>query len=46
MEIPDMGREELIERAVSAGGAHTLKFTETCLREYEINPSTVYMAAA
>src|SRR5262249_61837834 len=26
--------QTLIDRAVAAGGAHTIKFTEACLREY------------
>ena len=39
-------REDLIDRAVAAGGAHSIKFTEACLREYSLNPSSVYLAAA
>jgi hypothetical protein len=38
--------ETLIDRAVTAGGAHTIKFTEACLREYALNPQPVYLAAA
>ncbi|HSF32142.1 MAG TPA: questin oxidase family protein [Candidatus Tectomicrobia bacterium] len=38
--------EALIDRAVAAGGAHTIKFTEACLREYALNPQPVYLAAA
>ena len=45
-EVPDEGTQELIDRAVAAGGAHSIKFTETCLREYALNPSPVYLAAA
>ena len=52
--VPDAGifgappedRDELIDRAVAAGGAHSIKFTEACLREYALNPSPVYLAAA
>ena len=39
-------KEELIDRAVAAGGAHSIKFTEACLREYALNPNPVYLAAA
>ena len=37
---------ELIDRAVAAGGAHSIKFTEACLREYSLNPNPVYLLAA
>ena len=43
---PIEDHDELIDRAVAAGGAHTIKFTEACLREYAINPCPVYLAAA
>ena len=46
MEPPKENREELIDRAVAAGGAHSIKFTEACLREYDLNPSPVYLMAA
>ena len=46
VETPDAGREELIERAVANGDEHAIKFTEACLREYELNPAPVYLAAA
>jgi hypothetical protein len=36
----------LIDRAVAAGGAHTIKFTEACLREYALNSHPVYLVAA
>jgi len=36
----------LIDRAIAAGGAHTIKFTEACLREYALNPKPVYLVAA
>jgi hypothetical protein len=35
-----------MDRAVAAGGAHTIKFTEACLREYALNPAPVYLLAA
>ena len=46
VEPPEVGKDELIGRAVAAGGAHTLKFTETCLRKCEINPSPISLALA
>ena len=45
-ETPPEDRDELIDRAVAAGGAHSIKFTEACLREYALNPKSVYLAAA
>ena len=44
--IPSENQEELKDRAVAAGGAHSIKFTEACLREYAMNPKPVYLAAA
>ncbi len=46
LEAPPEDREELIDRAVAAGGAHSIKFTEACLREYALNPNPVYLVAA
>jgi Questin oxidase-like len=43
---PTEAHETLIDRAVAAGGAHTIKFTEACLREYALNPQSVYLVAA
>jgi hypothetical protein len=43
---PTEAPEGLIDRAVAAGGAHTIKFTEACLREHALNPQPVYLAAA
>ncbi len=43
---PTEGADALIDRAVAAGGAHTIKFTEACLREYALNPNPVYLVAA
>ena len=45
-EMPEEDRDELIDRAVAAGGAHSIKFTEACLREYELNPNPVYLVAS
>ena len=43
---PGADREELVERAVANGDEHAIKFAEACLREYELNPAPVYLAAA
>ena len=43
---PTEAPETLIDRAVAAGGAHTIKFTEACLREYALHPAPVYLVAA
>jgi hypothetical protein len=32
--------------AVTNGDEHAIKFTEACLREYDFNPSSSYLAAA
>jgi hypothetical protein len=39
-------REELVARAIACGDEHAIKFTEVCLREYELNPRPEYLAAA
>jgi Questin oxidase-like len=44
--LPTETPATLIDRAVAAGGAHTIKFTEACLREYALNPQPVYLVAA
>ena len=36
---------DLIDRAVSCGDEHAIKFTEACLREYALNPDPVFLAA-
>ena len=46
LETPREGNDELIDRAVAAGGAHSIKFTEACLREYALNPNPVYLLAS
>ena len=46
LEPPPEDRDVLIDRAVAATGAHSIKFTEACLREYALNPSPVYLLAA
>ena len=46
LDLPNENHEELKDRAVASGGAHSIKFTEACLWEYAINPSPVYLVAA
>ena len=46
LTAPTEDHEELKDRAVEAGGAHSIKFTEACLREYALNPKPVYLVAA
>lgn len=41
-----VSREALIDHAVAVGGAHTIKFTEVCLREAALAPHPVYLHAA
>ena len=41
-ELPE--QEDLIDRAVFAGDEHAIKFTEACLREYELNPDPALLA--
>jgi Questin oxidase-like len=43
---PTTEPDKLIDRAVVAGGAHTIKFTEVCLREYALAPQSIYLVAA
>jgi hypothetical protein len=38
--------DELLDAALANGAAHSIKFAEACLREYEHNPKPVYLAAA
>ena len=42
---PSADSATLIDRAMAAGGAHTIKFTEACLREYAYTPQAVYLVA-
>ena len=46
LTLPAEDHEELKDRAVAAGGAHSIKFTEACLREYSFNRNPVYLVAA
>lgn len=46
IEPPHESRDTLIDMAVANGDEHVIKFTEACLREYDLNPSPAYLAAA
>jgi hypothetical protein len=46
IEPPRESRDTLIDRAIANGDEHAIKFTEACLREYDLNPSPAYLAAA
>ena len=46
IESPRESRDTLIDIAVTNGDEHVIKFTEACLREYDLNPSSAYLAAA
>lgn len=46
IEPPRESRDAVIDLAVANGDEHVMKFTEACLREYDLNPSPVYLAAA
>ncbi len=45
-EAKAITRENLIDRAGAAQDEHAIKFTEACLREYQLNPKTIYLQAA
>ena len=42
----DLNLDDLRDRAIAAAGPHSIKFVEACLREYELNPEPIYLAAA
>ena len=44
--MPSEATATLVDRAISNGDEHAIKFTEACLREHAIAPSPVYLAAA
>lgn len=46
IEVNGINRETLTARAIQSGDEHAIKFTEVCLREYELNPRPEYLAAA
>ncbi len=45
-EAKEIKRDDLIDRAVHAQDEHAIKFTEACLREYQLNPKQTYLQAA
>jgi hypothetical protein len=46
IEPPRESHDTLIDMAIANGDEHAIKFTEATLREYELNPSPAYLAAA
>jgi len=42
----EINKEDLIARAVNSNEEHAIKFTESCLREYALNPKPIYLQAA
>lgn len=46
VDVGGATNEDLVARAVATGDEHAIKFVEACLREYGLNPSTAYVAAA
>ena len=45
-DMPEIKKEDLIERAVATNEEHVIKLTEACLREYTLNPKQIYLQAA
>jgi hypothetical protein len=45
IEVRDWDEDQLIDRAISHGDEHVIKFTEACLRRNAVSPSPVYFAA-
>ncbi len=45
-QTEELDLDDLKDRAVAAAGPHSIKFVEACLREHELNPAPVYLAAA
>ncbi len=43
---PAESMADLVDRAVTNGNAHAIKFTEVCVREWTVNPKPVYLEAA
>jgi len=39
-------KDDLVERAVSSNEEHSIKFTEACLREHQLNTNAIYLQAA
>jgi hypothetical protein len=46
IEPPPESAATLIDLAIANGDEHAIKFTEACLREHELHPSSAYLAAA
>jgi hypothetical protein len=46
IEPRESSEDKLVDRAISHGDEHVIKFTEACLHRHTLNPSPVYIAAA
>ena len=46
VEPPAASADDLASAAAATNDPHAIKFTEACLREYDVNPNPVYLAAA
>jgi hypothetical protein len=46
VEADPVDWDGIVDQAVGTGDEHAIKFAEACLREYELNPSAVFPAAA
>jgi hypothetical protein len=45
-EVNTRDNEGLVERAITCGDEHAIKFTEVCLREHALSPNPAFIAAA
>ena len=46
VDAPPASHETLVDMAIANGDEHAIKLTEACLREFALNPSPAYLAAA
>jgi Questin oxidase-like len=45
-ELPDLSRDDLVDRAIRSDDEHAIKYIEACLSEYSLSPSPIYLRAA
>ena len=46
VDAPPASHDTLVDMAIANGDEHAIKLTEACLREFALNPSPAYLAAA
>jgi hypothetical protein len=46
IEPAEEDEDEIVDRAITHGDEHVIKFTEACLQRHALGPSPVYLAAA